>query len=313
MTEQLRLLGMGMAVPDKVMANEDFEKIVDTSDAWIRERTGIRERRFIGDGSLTELAAEASRKAIARAGIAPEEIGLVICATATPERAVPATACMLQKMLCIPAGTPAFDINAACTGFIYAMAAAQAMLPAIRGKYALLIGAEEVSKLLDMAHRRTCVLFGDGAGSAVDGVTGKPGTRVRIFADGYEEALSCGGYGGEDRHLRMDGRKVFRFAVSRLEGEIRALEEETGIPVSGIDYVICHQANARILDHVRRKFGLPEEKLYVNLDRYGNTSAASIPIALAEMAERGMLAPGKRAFAVGFGAGLTWGSCYLEF
>lgn len=323
----IQIVGMGHAVPSVCVSNTDMGKKMDTSDEWIRSRTGIRERCFCGPGeSLSTLAVQASREAIASAGIFPEQIGLVITATVTPDCQVPSTSCLVQEDLGLPAGIPAFDINAACSGFVYGLQIVQAMLP--DDGYALLIGAEQLSRMLDFKDRSTAVLFGDGAAAAV--LRKKKGVRfaAHLAAEGNRKALwaevpsqrplpAWPSEEGDrqripDWRLHMDGRAVFRFAVRVLSGEIRELERASGVSAEDIDQIVCHQANARILDYVRRERNLPEEKFYRNLDRYGNTSGASVPLALYDLWKMGKLRPGTRIFCIGFGAGLTWAGAYME-
>ena len=253
------------------------------------------------------LAVRAAKNALSDAGLDPASIGLVIAATSTMEQRMPSLACRVRAEAGLPEGIPAFDVNAACTGFIYALRVADALMRTGTGGPALVIGAEEVSSVLDFSDRSTMVLFGDAAAAAVLTVEGP-----------FAAHLSSGGdpgllYIDRQYHLRMRGREVFRYAVGAIAREMIALEAQTGISAREVDYIVCHQANRRIIDHVRKAADLPEEKFFLNLDRYGNTSAASIPSALAEMKERGMLTPGTQVFAVGFGAGMTSGSAYLKF
>lgn len=310
----IEILGMGKGIPSRCLTNEDMTAYVETSDEWIRTRTGICTRYFCGEGEThTTLTLHAAKEAMERSGVKPEQIGLVIVATVTADYLSPSAACRVQEALGIPEGTPAFDINAACSGFIYALNIASCMLPTLERQYALLIGVEKLSSILDMQDRSTCVLFGDAAGAAV--VRTSPSHRffVQIGAAGDTDALHVPHINGEYGYLQMDGRKIFRFAVGAIPKVVKVLEEKSGISVQEVDYLVCHQANARILEHVRKKLDLPQEKMYMNLQKYGNTSAASIPVALCEMQEKGLLKKGTRIFAVGFGAGLTWGGVYLEF
>lgn len=345
----IEIIGLGKAVPKTRLKNEDLKKYMDTSDEWIRSRTGIESRHLCtGRESLTDLMAEASQKAMADAGIEPKEVGLLICATCTTDYMVPSMACAVQEILKIPGGVPAFDINAACSGFVYGLELVDSLIAAgfvcrSERPYALLIGGEQLSKMLDYSERSVSVLFGDGAAAAlVRPSNDKPfychtaakGDRSALYAhtvgrNQIPERITQGeallssnplevpiSYAREilkDGYLTMDGKKVFRFAVRALSAEIDAMEQKSGIPAGEIDYIVCHQANRRIIDYVRKKRNLPQEKFFVNLREYGNTSGASIPLALTEMKERGLLKPGTRIFCIGFGAGLTWGGCYLEF
>jgi len=307
----LRLLGAGYALPKNVLTNDDMTKYVETSDEWITTRTGIRQRYFCGEGeTTTTLAIEAARKALSDSGVAKEEIGCVIVATSSGEYAMPSTACLVHKALELNENIPVFDLGAACAGFLYGVDTARAMLMAHGGKYALVVGAEQMSQVLDMADRNTCVLFGDAAGAA-----------VFALEEGAEYAYVCGTrgdmaiqVGGPRRELpmTMEGQNVFRFAVSTIPATVSALLEKTGKTLEDVDWVVCHQANQRIIDASVRKLGVPAEKFYKNLDRYANTSAASVPLALAEMKESGKLVSGQRVIMCGFGGGLTWAGVMMK-
>ena len=307
----LKLLGTGYALPTRVLDNDAMTAYVETSDEWITTRTGIRQRYFCGEGeSTTTLAIEAARKALDDSGLDKSEIGCVIVATSSGEYVMPSTACLVHKALALREDIPVFDLGAACAGFLYAVDAARAMLLAHGGRAALVIGAEQMSQLLDMADRNTCVLFGDAAGAA-----------VFALDEDAEYAYVCGTrgdmaiqVGGPRRTLpmTMEGQNVFRFAVSTIPATVEALLEKTGKTLDEVDWVICHQANQRIIDASVRRLGVPAEKFYKNLDRYANTSAASIPLALAEMKESGRLTSGQRVILVGFGGGLTWAGIMLR-
>lgn len=307
----LKLLGTGYALPTRVLDNDAMTAYVETSDEWITTRTGIRQRYFCGEGeSTTTLAIEAARKALDDSGLDKSEIGCVIVATSSGEYVMPSTACLVHKALALREDIPVFDLGAACAGFLYAVDAARAMLLAHGGRAALVIGAEQMSQLLDMADRNTCVLFGDAAGAA-----------VFALDEDAEYAYVCGTrgdmaiqVGGPRRTLpmTMEGQNVFRFAVSTIPSTVDELLEKTGKTLDEVDWVICHQANQRIIDASVRRLGVPAEKFYKNLDRYANTSAASIPLALAEMKESGKLTSGQRVILVGFGGGLTWAGVMLR-
>ena len=307
----LKLLGTGYALPTRVLDNDAMTTYVETSDEWITTRTGIRQRHFCGEGeSTTTLAIEAARKALDDSGLDKSEIGCVIVATSSGEYVMPSTACLVHKALALREDIPVFDLGAACAGFLYAVDAARAMLLAHGGRAALVIGAEQMSQLLDMADRNTCVLFGDAAGAA-----------VFALDEDAEYAYVCGTrgdmaiqVGGPRRTLpmTMEGQNVFRFAVSTIPVTVDELLEKTGKTLDEVDWVICHQANQRIIDASVRRLGVPAEKFYKNLDRYANTSAASIPLALAEMKESGKLKSGQRVILVGFGGGLTWAGVMLR-
>ena len=307
----LKLLGTGYALPTRVLDNDAMTAYVETSDEWITTRTGIRQRYFCGEGeSTTTLAIKAARKALEDSGLDKSEIGCVIVATSSGEYVMPSTACLVHKALALREDIPVFDLGAACAGFLYAVDAARAMLLAHGGRAALVIGAEQMSQLLDMADRNTCVLFGDAAGAA-----------VFALDEDAEYAYVCGTrgdmtiqVGGPRRTLpmTMEGQNVFRFAVSTIPATVDELLEKTGKTLDEVDWVICHQANQRIIDASVRRLGVPAEKFYKNLDRYANTSAASIPLALAEMKESGKLKSGQRVILVGFGGGLTWAGVMLR-
>ena len=307
----LKLLGTGYALPTRVLDNDAMTAYVETSDEWITTRTGIRQRHFCGEGeSTTTLAIEAARKALEDSGLDKSEIGCVIVATSSGEYVMPSTACLVHKALELNENIPVFDLGAACAGFLYAVDAARAMLLAHGSRAALVIGAEQMSQLLDMADRNTCVLFGDAAGAA-----------VFALDEDAEYAYVCGTrgdmaiqVGGPRRTLpmTMEGQNVFRFAVSTIPSTVDELIEKTGKTLDEVDWVVCHQANQRIIDASVRRLGVPAEKFYKNLDRYANTSAASIPLALAEMKESGRLTSGQRVILVGFGGGLTWAGVMLR-
>ncbi len=307
----LKLLGTGYALPTRVLDNDAMTAYVETSDEWITTRTGIRQRYFCGEGeSTTTLAIEAARKALDDSGLDKSEIGCVIVATSSGEYVMPSTACLVHKALELNENIPVFDLGAACAGFLYAVDAARAMLLAHGSRAALVIGAEQMSQLLDMADRNTCVLFGDAAGAA-----------VFALDEDAEYAYVCGTrgdmaiqVGGPRRTLpmTMEGQNVFRFAVSTIPATVEELLEKTGKTLDEVDWVVCHQANQRIIDASVRRLGVPAEKFYKNLDRYANTSAASIPLALAEMKESGKLKSGQRVILVGFGGGLTWAGVMLR-
>ena len=307
----LKLLGTGYALPTRVLDNDAMTAYVETSDEWITTRTGIRQRYFCGESeSTTTLAIEAARKALDDSGLDKSEIGCVIVATSSGEYVMPSTACLVHKALELNENIPVFDLGAACAGFLYAVDAARAMLLAHGGRAALVIGAEQMSQLLDMADRNTCVLFGDAAGAA-----------VFALDEDAEYAYVCGTrgdmaiqVGGPRRTLpmTMEGQNVFRFAVSTIPATVEELLEKTGKTLDEVDWVVCHQANQRIIDASVRRLGVPAEKFYKNLDRYANTSAASIPLALAEMKESGKLKSGQRVILVGFGGGLTWAGVMLR-
>ena len=311
----IKLLGTGRHVPSRCLTNDDLSRMVDTSDQWIRERTGIVTRYLCGDGEgNTSSALAASKTAMERAGVGPEDIGVCVAATFTPDHATPSLACELHQLLGFAETTPAFDVNAACTGFLHALETARCLLAAghLQAPCALVVGSEALSRITDFTDRSTCVLFGDGAAAAVIRLTDDAPYACVLGARGDTQILRSGGAGETDRFIHMDGQAVFRFAVDTVPKCIDAVLTQAGMTLDQVDHVICHQANSRIIDYVVRKLKAPPEKFYKNMDRYGNTSAASIPIALDELLEKGLARQGQIALCVGFGAGLTWGGALLK-
>ena len=310
----LAILGTGRKVPSRCVTNEEFAHMVDTSDEWIRTRTGIRQRYFCTQGETNAaLAAEAARIAMQKAGVTAADIGLCVAATFTADHATPSLACEVHGKLALPQTAPAFDVNAACTGFLTALETARCMLASssLAAPCALVIGSECISRALDFSDRSTCMLFGDGAGAAVVRLSDENPYACMLGARGDTDILYAGGAACADRTLHMQGKAVFRFASETVPQCVKALLDRTGKSLDDVAYVVCHQANGRIIDHVQKKLGAPAEKFYKNMQRYANTSAASIPIALDEMAERGLLHRGQSVICVGFGAGLTWGGALL--
>ncbi len=316
--------GVGAYLPKRVLTNADLSRIVDTSDDWIRERTGIRSRHIAADGELTsDLGIAAARQAMVRAGVDPVDVDLVICATATPDRTFPATAVRIQAELGITKGA-AFDMQAVCSGFVYALATADNFLKAGQFKRALVIGAETFSRILDWSDRSTCVLFGDGAGAVLLEAQPQHGTRedrgilgTRLRSDGrFEELLYVDGGPGSTKttgHLRMNGREVFRHAVQKISGVIEEMLLMTGYAADEIDLFVPHQANARILDGVARKLAVSPEKIIVTLGEHGNTSAASIPLALNQAFEQHRLKEGSLVLMEAMGGGFTWGAALARW
>jgi 3-oxoacyl-[acyl-carrier-protein] synthase-3 len=308
----LRIVGLGHCVPENVVTNDDLSKIVDTNDEWISSRTGIRRRHFVKDENGCSLAIGAARMAIEKAGIDVADIGACVVATVRADYITPSNACMVQKEIGLPNDIPCFDINAACSGFMYGLQIARGLLMQSERKYALVIGTETLSKILDMTDRSSCILFGDGAGAAVIELSAENRFFGDMGAKGDNEVLVCPNNSNEDRFVFMKGSDVFKFAVSTVPKSINRLLEKAGVTADDIDYFVCHQANMRIIEAVARKCKQPMEKFFINLDEYGNTSSASIAIGLSEMSEKGLLKPGMKIICVGFGAGLTWGGAYLE-
>ena len=311
------ITGTGSALPANCVSNADLAERVDTSDEWIVERTGIRQRYIAGDGETTStLAIDASRKALAAAGVDAGEIGLIILATATPDHTFPATATQVQAALGCGGGV-AFDVQAVCSGFLYALATADSLLRTGMAKKALVIGSETFSRILDWDDRTTCVLFGDGAGAIVleakDVAEDGPGILAsRLHAEGaHKDMLYVDGgpsTTGTVGKLRMKGREVFRHAVVNLADVLREVLEETGMNAADIDWVVPHQANARILDATARKLDLPSEKVVVTVDRHANTSAASVPLALDTAVQDGRIKQGDLVMFEAMGGGFTWGA-----
>ena len=311
------ITGTGSALPANCVSNADLAERVDTSDEWIVERTGIRQRYIAGEGETTStLAIDASRKALAAAGVDADEIGLIILATATPDHTFPATATQVQAALGCGGGV-AFDVQAVCSGFLYALATADSLLRTGMAKKALVIGSETFSRILDWDDRTTCVLFGDGAGAIVleakDVAEDGPGILAsRLHAEGaHKDMLYVDGgpsTTGTVGKLRMKGREVFRHAVVNLADVLREVLEETGMNAADIDWVVPHQANARILDATARKLDLPSEKVVVTVDRHANSSAASVPLALDTAVQDGRIKQGDLVMFEAMGGGFTWGA-----
>jgi len=315
-----RIIGTGSHLPEKVLTNADLEKIVDTSDEWIHSRTGIRSRHIAAEGELaSDLALPAAQKALQSAGVAAGDIDMIIVATTTPDMIFPSTACILQSRLGI-AGCPAFDLQAVCSGFVYALGTADLFIRAGQAKKVLVVGAEVYSRILDWNDRGTCVLFGDGAGAVVLAASNTPGIlATRLHADGsYRDHLSvpgsvCGGKVWGRPFVHMDGGSVFRFAVRVFEEVAHEVLDQAGLKVSDLDWFVPHQANIRIMEATARKLGLPVEKVIATVDHHGNTSAASIPLALDEAVRDGRIRPGQTLLLEGVGGGFTWGAVLLRW
>jgi 3-oxoacyl-[acyl-carrier-protein] synthase III len=310
-----RITGTGSYLPERVMRNAEFESRLDTSDAWIRERTGIVQRHIAEDSQTSsDLALQASRRALEAAGISAEQLDLILVATSTPDYIFPSTACLLQAKLGVK-GCAAFDVQAVCTGFVYALATADSFIRNGVYKKALVVGAEVFSRILDWNDRGTCVLFGDGAGAVVLCADSRPGIHASVLhADGSQvDLLSVPGNVSKgcivgSPFLQMNGQGVFKFAVKVLADVGHETLAAAGMKLEDVDWLIPHQANVRILDATARKLGLPAEKLVVTVDHHGNTSAASIPLALDEYVRAGKIRPGQRVLMEGVGGGFTWGA-----
>ena len=323
---RISITGLGASVPERVMSNEELAQIVDTSDEWIVTRTGIRERRLAGpDEALSDVALPAAHEALAQAGLAGSDVDLVIVATVTPDMAFPATAALIADQLgATKAG--AYDLSAGCTGFVYAIAQGYGMIAAGVAQRALVVGGDLLSKVIDWSDRSTCVLFGDGVGAVVLetvesggflgfelGADGGGGMELYLPAGGSRHPTTRETVAAGQHFARMNGREVFKFATRVLVASAEELLAEVGLTVSDVDVYVPHQANIRIIRHAAEKLGIPEEKVVVNVDRYGNTSSGSIPLALADAVRAGMIGKGTIVLMTGMGAGLTWGSSVMEW
>ncbi len=333
MTRYSRITGTGSFLPPRRLTNADLvaelaQRGVESSDDWIVERTGIHARHFAGaDMASSDLALEASKQALAAAGLGPQDIDLIIVATSTPDMVFPSTACILQHKLSQLneaaagiAGAPAFDVQAVCSGFIYALTVADAMIRAGNARRALVVGAEVFSRILDFNDRTTCVLFGDGAGAVVLEASEQPGILATdVHADGKHVGILCvpghvsGGQVLGDPVLKMDGQAVFKLAVGLLEGAARATLAKAALTDADIDWLIPHQANIRIIQSTARKLKLPMDKVVLTVHDHGNTSAASIPLALDNAVRAGRIQPGHNLLLEGVGGGFTWGAVLVKF
>jgi len=320
-TPTVEIVSTGRYLPDRVLTNHDLEEMVDTSDEWIRTRTGIRERRIADDMLAADMGAEAARCAMKKAGVEAGELDLIIVSTATPDRWLPSTACDVQARLGA-SNAAAYDIMAACTGFLYAVSMAEGFLVANRGEIALVVATEKMSSIVDWSDRSTCVLFGDGAGAAVirgsnDG-SGLLSSHLRSDGDLAELLYRPAGGAalpidegvlerGEDK-IKMEGREVFKNAVRSMAEASDVALKEAGLTPDDVDLLVPHQANIRIIEATAKYAGIPMEDVYVTVDRYGNMSSATVPVALDEASEEGRLKKGDHVLTVAFGAGLTWGA-----
>jgi 3-oxoacyl-[acyl-carrier-protein] synthase-3 len=320
------IIGLGKYLPDKVLTNKDLERIVDTTDEWIVTRTGIRERRIArSDEATSDMATEAAKKALASANLKPEDIDLIIVATITPDMFFPATACLVQEKIGARQ-VPAFDISVACSGFIYGLAIANQFISSGAYKHALVIAAEKLSAVTDWTDRNTCVLFGDGAGAAVLGPVEKGGIlSVYLGADGKQGELIKLPAGGsripatrksiEDKlhFIKMNGAELFKHAVRIMADAGMEATRPLGLKAEDVSLIIPHQANVRILNAAAKRMGISEDKIYLNIDKYGNMSAASSAIALVEAVEEGRIKRGEKVLLDAFGGGLTWGAIVIEW
>ncbi len=321
------ILGTGSYVPDKILTNKELEKMVDTSDEWIKTRTGIKERRILDNDKATSyMTTRAAQDAMKDAGVKPEEIDFIIVATITPDMGLPSTACITQRELGCK-NSAAVDLEAACSGFLYGLSIAYSYIKSDLYKKILLIGADTMSKITDMTDRNTCVLFGDGAGAVVVGeVSSDKGIKaINLGADGNGAEFLMQPAGGSKmpasketvekrlHYVKMEGNGVFKFAVKIMNKASRDVIKKAGLELSDIDYLVPHQANIRIINAARKRLKLEKNKVYINLDKYGNMSSASIPVALDEAVKNNKIKNGDNVILVGFGGGLTWGSCLVKW
>lgn len=324
---QVGIIGTGSCLPERILTNFDLEKIVDTSDEWIRTRTGIRERRIAGeDTAASDLSLRAAERALASAGVSAEELDLIIVATVTPDNLFPATACWVQARLGARRAA-ALDISAGCTGFLYALGVGQQFVASGTYEKVLVIGVDVLSKIINWQDRNTCVLFGDGAGAVLLapapagegilslylGADGTGGPLLIMPAGGSRLPASLETVNRKLHSIQMQGSEVFKFAVRILGEASLAALEKAGLSKEEVDLLIPHQANMRIIEAALKRLGLPPEKVYVNLDRYGNMSSASVPVALDEACREGRLKKGDKVLMVSFGAGLTWGAAVVKW
>ena len=317
-----RIVGNGSYVPEQIVTNDDLAKIVETNDEWIRTRTGIRQRRIATSEGTSDLAAKAAERAIEQAGIKPEEIDLIILATSSQDYCFPSGACEVQGRVGA-VNAVCYDLSAACTGFVFALNTAQAFIQSGVYRTALVVGSEVLSKLIDWKDRSTCVLFGDGAGAVVVRADETGILGFQMHSDGTKgNVLTCGARSNgnflmnqkpELSYMTMDGQEVFKFAVKRVPEVISQLLEKTGTPIEEIRYFVLHQANYRIIESVAKRLKVGMEKFPANMEYYGNTSGASIPLLLDEMNRAGKLNPGDKIILSGFGGGLTWGATLIQW
>ncbi|WP_425448956.1 beta-ketoacyl-ACP synthase III [Dethiothermospora halolimnae] len=320
------IIGTGSYVPEKIMTNEDLEKLVDTSDEWITKRTGIKERRILDkDKATSHMVIEAGKKAMEDAKISPEDVDAIIVTTVTPDMAFPSTACIAQEKLgCVNAS--AFDLEAACSGFIYGLSVAYGYISSNMYNNVLVVSADALSRITDWTDRGTCVLFGDGAGAAIIsrvpenkgilsldiGADGSGAGYLELPAGGSKNPATMETVNNKMHYLKMEGNEVFKFAVRKMNEASRKVIKEAGLELEDIDFLVPHQANIRIINSSRKKLKLDKDKVYVNLDKYGNMSSASIPVALDEAIKSNKIKKGDNVILVGFGGGLTWGSCLIR-
>ncbi|MCY4052009.1 MAG: ketoacyl-ACP synthase III [Gammaproteobacteria bacterium] len=317
-----RIIGTGGYLPERVLTNTDIENLVDTTDSWIIARSGIRERRIVAEDEFTcDLAEKASRKAIQAAGKRPSDIDLIIVATSTPDVVFPSTACLLQERLGI-IGPPAFDVQAVCAGFLFAIDVADKFIRTQSAKCALVVGAETFSRILDWSDRRTCVLFGDGAGAVILESSDEPGIlSTHLHSDGRFKDLLCVPTGVSRNYQKlqdggayvtMEGGEVFRWAVTAMSDIVQETLDANSMTLDQIDWLVPHQANSRIISAIGKRLGLPVNKVVMTVEKHGNTSAASVPLALDEAVRDHRVKPGNFVLIEGFGGGFTWGSAMIK-
>ncbi|NOH15933.1 beta-ketoacyl-ACP synthase III [Clostridium cochlearium] len=330
--KEVKILSTGKYLPPKVISNDDLSKIIDTNDNWIRTRTGIGERRITVGENTSDLGTKAALDALKKGGVSPEELDLIIVATITPDYFTPSTACIIQRNI-KAYNAFAFDISAACSGFTYGISIASQFIRNGVAKKVLVIGVETLSKLVDWNDRNTCILFGDGAGAAIIAESSEKGissvylgsdgrgskllkcksSKLDVNSDKLSKLLNSKEEDSEMGFIDMDGKEIFKFAVKIMVKGIQEVLKDSNLELKDIKYIIPHQANLRIIDHVAKKFNIGKDKFYININHYGNTSAASIPIALAEVDEQGLLKKGDNIILVGFGGGLTWAASLIKW
>lgn len=321
-----RIISTGASVPEQVITNDDLSKIVDTSDEWITQRTGIKKRHISGGENTSHFAINTARQVLERAEVAAEDVDLIIVASVTADYGTPSLACMVQKEIGA-VNAVAFDVNAACSGFMFALSIADKYIKTGMYENAIVIGAETLSKIVDWKDRATCVLFGDGSGGAyveksedmgiLEEELGAKGELWNILTQGY---VGCSNAFNDIKHekdnlwyVNMDGREVFKFATKAVTKSIERVMDTAGVKADEIKYVVPHQANARIVDIISRKLGIAHDKCYMNMSEYGNTSSASIPIVLNELNEKGLIERGDKLLLTGFGGGMTWGTMLISW
>jgi 3-oxoacyl-[acyl-carrier-protein] synthase-3 len=323
------ITGTGSALPERRLTNADLEKLVDTSNDWIVQRTGMRERRIVSAGETTAtLATAAAKRALDKANVSAQDVDLIIVATLTPDTLTPSTSCIVQEMLGIQKHIGCMDLNAACSGFVYAVTTGAQFVQNGAYKTVLVIGAETLSRFVDYTDRNTCILFGDGAGAVVLqqsddvqrglqsfslGANGQGGPFIQIPAGGSKHPADSTTLAERMHYLKMNGREVYKFAVTQMTESLRYGMESCGLTTEQVKLVVPHQVNQRIIDSATEKMGFPQDKVFINIDRYGNTSAASVPIALDEAQQAGRFGDGDWVIMVAFGAGLTWASATFKF